>query len=217
VKKKKKMKKPTALLMTAIMILSIATSALPLSACAATEDQESSLPAAATPALAQGSEGAPGEGDATSSMRFTLKAGEYKITKDENGFDVIQMEGFSIAASPGDPMLPHKVYNILVPPEVLWSSLQLKIISAETRVLDGTYEIKPVPSPLPGTSGIETGDLRNDRNANVYETDANFPENSVELLPYSQMRKWKFTKVDFTPFQYNPVSKELTLTESQAR
>ena len=147
------------------------------------------------------------QGD-TSSIRLTLSIGEYEITKDEDGFDVIRMEGFSLALVPGYPRLPHKVYNIVVPPDVIWSSLQLRIISAQTRTLDGTYDIEPASPPLPGT-----GDWRNDRNVSVYEADARFPENSVEILPYSQMRKWKFTRVDFFPFQYNPVSKRLTLTE----
>ena len=28
------------------------------------------------------------------------------------------------------------------------------------------------------------------------------------------MRKWKFTRIDFTPFRYNPVSRKLTLVQS---
>ena len=84
-----------------------------------------SLLAAAIPAVGAAAE------DDTGGIKFTLNAGEYEITKDENGLDVIQMEGFSLAISPGDPMLPHRVYNILVPPDTIWSSLELKIISAK--------------------------------------------------------------------------------------
>jgi uncharacterized repeat protein (TIGR01451 family) len=166
------------------------------------------LVAAAFPAVV----GAAG-GD-TGSVKFSLKAGEYTITKGEDGFDVIEMEGFSVAALPGAPALPHNVYDIVVPPDVLCSSLELNIISAETRILDGTYDIAPIPPPLPGNGDTAAGDLPNHRNASIYEVDANFPESPVAPLPYSQMRKWKFAKVDFYPLQYNPVSKKLTLTES---
>ncbi len=148
-----------------------------------------------------------------------LNATGYKIIKDEDSLDIIEMEGFSSTLSPGDPMLPHKVYDILVPPDAIGSSLQLNIVSAETRVLDGTYDIKPAGPFVPGVEEYEEfwGDGKNivsGKNINVYETDADFPEKYAELLPCSQMRKWKFAKVDFVPFQYNPVSKKLTLIEN---
>ena len=157
---------------------------------------------------------------AGSSINLTLTAPEYTITKDENGLDVIQMEDFPSNLSPGDPMLPHKVYNIAVPPDIVWSSLKLNIVSAKTRTLEGTYNIKPAGPIVPGTDDgqidepREEEDIVNGKNMEVYGTDADFPETNLTLLPYSQMRKWKFTKVDFTPFQYNPVSQKLTLIQS---
>ena len=154
------------------------------------------------------------------SIRFTLSAGEYEITKDEDGFDIIQMEGFPLAVSAGDPMLPHKVYNILVPPDILWSSLDVRIISTKTRTLEGAYDVKPAGPDVAWADGRwieawgEGKDIVDGRNINVYERDTSFPENPVELFSNSQMRKWKFAKVDFTPFQYNPVSKALDLIDS---
>lgn len=138
-----------------------------------------------------------------------LNAGEYEIAEDGNGFDILQMEGFPLAVLPGNPMLPHKNYDILVPADAIESSIELKIISSETSILGGDYKIESASRMLSGTE-----DWQNDKTVNVYDTDANFPENSVEILPCSQMRKWKFVRIDFTPFQYNPVSKELALTES---
>ena len=158
--------------------------------------------------------------DNVGSMTFTLYADEYAITQDKQGLDVVQMEGFSSTTSPGDPMLPHKVYNIAVPPDIVWSSLKLNIVLAETIVLDGIYDIRPAPPILPGTNdteveeAVQKKETINDRNMEVYGTDAEFPESYVELLPYSQMRKWKYIRVDFTPFQYNPVSQKLTLIQS---
>jgi len=158
--------------------------------------------------------------DNAGSMTLTLYAGEYAITQDKESLDVVQMEGFSATTSPGNPMLPHKVYNIAVPPDIIWSSLKLNIVSAETSVLEGTYDIKPagpaiawVDDKLIEDWGQEK-DIVNGKNMEVYGTDAEFPESYLELLPYSQMRKWKYTRVDFTPFQYNPVSQKLTLTQS---
>jgi len=156
----------------------------------------------------------------TGSTRFTLNAGQYEITTDADGFDTIQMEDFALFISPGDPMLPHKVHDVLLPPDIVPSSLDLKITSIKTRTLDGTYDIKPATPYVTWADGklIEAwgeGKIIVDgKNINVYESDASFPLKSIELLTYSQMRKWEFARVDFIPFQYNPVSKKLTLIES---
>jgi len=174
----------------------------------------------AVPVAAADSAGGQGS---VGNMTFTFNAGAYTMAKDKDGLDVIQMADFSSTTSPGDPMLPYTIYNIVVPPDVVWSSLKLNIVSAKTRVLEGTYDIKPAPSILPmaddGNGQLKEGwgegkDIVNGRNMKVYGTDANFPASYLKLLPYSQMRKWKLTRVDFSPFQYNPVSKKLTLIQS---
>jgi len=158
--------------------------------------------------------------DNAGSMTFTLYSGEYAITQDKESLDVVQMEGFSATTSPGDPMLPHKVYNIAVPPDIVWSSLKLNIVSAETSVLEGTYDITPAGPDIARVDDKliedwgEGKDIVNGRNMEVYGTDADFPESYLQLLPCSQMRKWKYITVDFTPLQYNPVSQKLTLTQS---
>ncbi|KAF5432881.1 Peptidase family C25 protein, partial [Candidatus Methanophagaceae archaeon] len=208
------MKKTMVILMAMIILLSVTASALPLVVgfCIATDDPEDLLLPTPSPVTSQNREETPSESDA-GSIKVTLNAGSYEITKDAAGFEVIQMDGFSLGFLPGDPMLPHRSYDILVPPDVIGSSLQLKLISAENRSLDGTYNIKPAPPILPGTRGTEILNSRNDSINEVYETAAYFPECPVELLPYSQMRKWKFVRVDFVPFQYNPVTKALILTE----
>jgi hypothetical protein len=163
--------------------------------------------------------------DGSGRVSVVLNAGEYSITKDKNGFDVIMMEGFTTRISPGDPTLPHKVYNILIPPEADGESLRLEIVSADIQLLEGTYDIKPGEPDIPGVDERSDENITEEywgegknivdgRNLDVYERDSDYPESCLELLPYSEMRKWKFAKVDFTPIQYNPVSKKLTLTKS---
>jgi hypothetical protein len=155
------------------------------------------------------------------SLTQTLQSGAYSISKDKDGFDVIQMEGFSQSASTGNPVLPHKVFDLLVPPDTMFNSTRLQVLSSDPIVLSGTYDIKPAPamSHTHNTGGapeIEPQDYANvnGKNMTVYGSDANFPAVTANLLPYSRMRKWSFTRVDFTPFQYNPVSKKLTYFKS---
>ena len=138
-----------------------------------------------------------------------VSPGSYKIVQDGT-FNVIRMENFAMTDSPGEPMLPHKVQDILLPPNVIDSTVKLNIVSAQTRTLDGTYNIKPAGFPMRG----DNKNIVDGRNVDVYQSDADYPASSVKLLCCSQMRKWKFARVDFIPFQYNPVSGKLTLTES---
>ncbi|MDF0593836.1 C25 family cysteine peptidase [Methanotrichaceae archaeon M04Ac] len=160
-------------------------------------------------------------------VRIVLEAKDYSITRDERGFDVIMMDGFASTTSSGDPMLVHKVYDVLIPPEAVGEELKLEIVSAEVQVLDGTFEIPPVGAiaPVAGERELaadevgieywgEGKSITDGINLDVYEKDADYPENFLELLPPSQMRKWKFARLDYTPFTYNPVSKKLTVIKS---
>lgn len=46
------------------------------------------------------------------STTVTLTAGDCRITKDAGGQDVIDMDGFAISSSPGDPMLPYQIVDV---------------------------------------------------------------------------------------------------------
>jgi hypothetical protein len=149
------------------------------------------------------------------SITITLNSEKYTISNDESGYSIINMEGFNSLTSPGDPMLPHKKFDILIPMEADGTSVKMSILSNETQVLEGTYDIKPTP---PVSSGQSTEiywevntNISDGKNMDIYGKDANYPEDYVRLLPVSQMRKYKFVPVDFTAFRYNPISKNLTL------
>ncbi len=161
-------------------------------------------------------------GDDKYKVRAVLNAEEFSIIRNVDGFDVIMMNDFASTTSPGDPMLVHKLYNVLIPPDAVGANLTLEIVSADARVLDGTYEIRPVGPLAPAVDEFSSGILWTEywgegkkiadgKNLEVYEKDADYPESYVELLPYSELRKWKFARVDFAPLQYNPASKKLTL------
>jgi hypothetical protein len=91
-------------------------------------------------------------------------------------------------------------------------------VSSEKQVLDGTFDIRP-GSPLMSwrnnSSVIDWGsekEIVDGKNVEIYESNVDYPANCVVNFPVSQMRKWKFVPLEFIPFQYNPVTKKLTLT-----
>lgn len=150
-------------------------------------------------------------------ISVTLEAGPYEIRTDADGLNVIVMDGYKVGAAPGNPILPAKVFNIVVPPDIVWDSLVLTIVDSESEILPGTYEIRPAAPDAAGILGSVIYDwggnqnIADGKNMDVYGVDSFFPSEYVKLLPYSQLRKWKYTKIQFSPFQYNPVTGKLKL------
>lgn len=144
---------------------------------------------------------------------LALETPPYSITQDEEGFDVVQVEGFALVGAPGDPQLPDKIYNVALPPDVAWESLTLEVVVLESTEPEGTFQIAPAPPPTTWIDDQEIIDwgenaehIVDGRNVLVYENDAYFPGHYVDTLAHSQMRKWKFVKLAYIPVQYNPVT-----------
>ncbi len=134
---------------------------------------------------------------------FTFKPNACRPGKSIEGYDVLRMAGFSMKAVPGLPMLPQRIYNIAVPPDIDWASLRLAISGLETQTLPGLYNIRVCP-PDTAWNGLE------------WLSAAPLPEDlqtgaGVRIVGVSQLRKWKFVRVEFSPFQYVPETGELRL------
>jgi hypothetical protein len=151
-------------------------------------------------------------------ITIQFKSNSYNITKDADGYDSIDMNNFSIKYITGEPMLPCSNENVLLPPNVDISSIKLEVISENTKQLDGTYNIRPAPEPRISDNGsydfAASGEPIEVKKSEVYQNDSTYPEKNVQLLPYSQMRKWIFVPVQFIPFKYNPVQMTLILIEN---
>ncbi|MBV7331558.1 VWA domain-containing protein [Chloroflexi bacterium TSY] len=179
----------------------------------------------------------PSEPVAPEAITITLEAGQIEIEPQEKMLlnlpqigELIQMEGFSATYSPGDPMLPTRLYEVAVPPGIDWESLKLEVDPRGIEVLDEKFDILPAP-PLRARIADEDEeidpylvdwgegkDIVDGRNRKVYEQDRFYPEQQVRIVAQSQWRKWRFVQLEFTPVQYNPVQKTVRVTQAvQAR
>ena len=160
-------------------------------------------------------------------IQLNFSTGDYEIQKSEykdldttQAGNIIRMEGFNTTTSPGDPILPVQIYDVAVPPNIDWETLELSVKPRQTVTLSGTYDLLPAP-PLRARIGdqelVDWGegkDIVDGRNLNVYSKDRFFPEETLKIASRSQMRKWKFLRLEFTPVQYNPVQQSLRLVKS---
>ncbi|MBN1593051.1 MAG: hypothetical protein JW941_07385, partial [Candidatus Coatesbacteria bacterium] len=78
-------------------------------------------------------------------INLDVKCSEYRITSGRLGGEVIQMDGFSTNGLPGSPMLPRKVFDVALPPDVNWDSVVVRAQDIEQIVLPGTHDIESAP------------------------------------------------------------------------
>jgi len=136
---------------------------------------------------------------------YQFKAPDYRIEMTKGAFHKILMDGYFSYAVPGYPDVPSKIFQIAVPPDV-----DLKSIDIEYRkrgeVSLGSFNI-PELSPL---ETWITGQRIISKKADVYSNNSYYPEDAIEYLGCSQLRKWRIINIKYTPFQYNPVTKDLS-------
>jgi hypothetical protein len=163
---------------------------------------------------------APGGGSAASegSIEAVLTSNPFDVRDEVNDCQYVTMDGFVNVGDPGEPDLPVRTYKFVLPPSADLESVEIDILETRGRTLDGRYEVVP-GGPFFLNSNPETlrwGEGKNivdGKDVNVYGKDAPYPSSPVTLMGTARMRKWKFAAVRFTPFQYNPVEKTLTLYE----
>ena len=139
---------------------------------------------------------------------------------------VIQMDGFGLSQSYGDPMLPYQIYHLALPPDADTSTLRWEITNINEMELRGTYNITPAPLPLFDLEypyqddlgyqyyGLDTGKkIVNGYNMLIYEDDSFYPDQYCQVKPGGQLRKWKVATVTYHPILYNPVQAKLIIAE----
>ncbi|HHE39105.1 MAG TPA: hypothetical protein ENL20_11135, partial [Candidatus Cloacimonetes bacterium] len=114
----------------------------------------------------------------------------------------IQLPGTILPNDEGAPDLPGLSRFIAIPNG---ADASFKIISSRTEIFSN-IEIAPAPKiPL----DTDKGPLVYQKNEAIYSLNANYPENPVLLSSTQKIRGFDVVMLGITPFQYNPVTKEL--------
>jgi hypothetical protein len=131
----------------------------------------------------------------------------HEMVVEEMAIDGIPMKSYSVPGiflnnDEGAPNLGGTGRYIAIPQG---ATAKVTIVDARTEVFHN-IEVAPAPNiPL----DTDKSPLRYIKNANIYENNAYYPESPVKLSEPMQMRGVDCVILGITPFQYNPVTKEL--------
>ncbi|MHC1728386.1 MAG: C25 family cysteine peptidase [Syntrophobacteraceae bacterium] len=157
---------------------------------------------------------------AAEKLQYTLQAGPYEITSAPGGFDRVAVDGFSLQARPGEPLLPAKEYKILLPPDVDLTTVSLSVTLQGNQILPGAFNIRPAApdKAWAGDTLLEdwggAANIVNGKNMEVYGANGLFPADVVQLRPKAEMREYRFVRVTFHPLRYNPITMQLVYTNT---
>jgi PKD repeat protein len=113
----------------------------------------------------------------------------------------VSLPGVFLPNDAGKPDLPGTGHYIAIPQG---STPHLRIVDSEVETIQG-LDLSPAPE-LP----LDTQkDIVYPKDAIVYSTNAFYPSNPVQISAVEQFRGSDVVMLGITPFQYNPVTKEL--------
>ena len=116
--------------------------------------------------------------------------------------DVLELPGTLLPNNEGAPNLPGNGRFIAIPQGAV---AQFEIVATRIETFSNV-EISPAPR-IPWET--EDGPLEFAKNNEIYTKDAFYPESPVMLSEVTQIRGVDVVTLGITPFQYNPVTKEL--------
>ena len=142
-------------------------------------------------------------------QHFTIQSPDYTISKLPSGNHSIKIDGYYTNNIPGYPRLPIKKIRIAIHPDADVKSIQLHY-KKDNMLNIGKYNIPKSPTMATWRNNKQIVMKTED----YYSKNSFFPADFVELRDTAQLRKWKIVSITYSPFQYNPVSKMLTMMPS---
>jgi hypothetical protein len=126
------------------------------------------------------------------------------INIDEQPMKVPRLPEVFLPNDEGAPDLPGVSKFIMIPQG---ARVDLKIISSRTEIIRG-IEIAPAPR-IPWDN--DDGPLYYKKNSEIYSKNGFYPENPAIVSKPTKIRGLDIVMLGITPFQYNPITKELII------
>lgn len=138
-------------------------------------------------------------------LNFSVEAVDFNDFEiDGKMYKKISIPGTFLPNNAGAPDLPGMGRYIAIPED---ANVSLKIIDFRTEIYENV-EVSPAPI-IPVES--DPSPIKYPIDQNIYGKNANYPEQFVKISEVQQIRGVDVVLVGVTPFQYNPITKQLIL------
>ncbi len=146
-------------------------------------------------------------------LTFTAIAGKVEKTyhfanptvRHTDGYQVFTLDNTMPTAQYGQPMMPYKQVNLMLPPGE--AAVSIEIVFSGEVVMPGEFKLYPQQEVRPVSSGGSGTFLKDN---DVYTSNAVFPSDPKGQLMTSFLNGRSFALTSFTPAQYNPVTGKLS-------
>ena len=140
----------------------------------------------------------------SSGIRLMYSVNQFKLVdKEINGGHMkeVILSGHFLPNDEGEPNLPASVENIAIPSG---AKAKLNIVNMRTEVIKHV-EVAPAPHIPLANDRITSAE----KDEKIYSKNAFFPAEPIEISETWKIRSVDVVTLGITPFQYNPVTKEL--------
>jgi hypothetical protein len=128
-----------------------------------------------------------------------------------DGYDILNVAGCHLAGEPGQPLLPCKAVNFVIPRGQDVSQVRVDVEAKEH--LPGSYYIYPAQPDMPTGDGFGDDDFIGP-DVGIYGSDEPFPGTFLEEGEASMAWGWKTYQVTVWPLEYIPADREIWLYET---
>lgn len=115
------------------------------------------------------------------------------------GYDYVQISDLPLYGNPGEPILPYKTLNILLPQGK--NIRELHVNSVEKKIVEGRFKLDYGKTPRPTSSSIKIVDRPD---PNIYNSLDPFPSNLYSHGPVQSLRGYRILPLTVYPVQYIP-------------
>jgi parallel beta-helix repeat protein len=129
--------------------------------------------------------------------------------KEDSGFQSVEIPELPQYGNPGEPVLPFKMVNVLIPQG---KKMQRVEVSTNSRkMLEGKYSLAFGKTPLPASSNFTANDKPDER---IYNSANPFPNALASQMPEQYMNGFRILPLRLYPVQYVPKTGEIYYFEN---
>jgi len=140
-------------------------------------------------------------GAGASTYEFSFDQNALQKSGDQYG-DLLKLKGCNMSGLPGDPFMPSKSGQLGAP----FGSqiIDIKVIDESWVLLDGNYDIRPAPTPVPFSYSGPMPEIV--RNSEIYSSDKPYPAEAFVFTGGGNMRGYAMGGFTVYPLRYYPHS-----------